>query len=98
MFPNQPKVNTNLEGIEKAIDKLLLDIENQRSDTKEYADMVKQLEVLYKCKAADAPHRISPETLLTVGANILGIFMILGYEHGHAMTSKALGFVPKLFR
>lgn len=39
--------------------------------------------------------RISPDTLLIVGGNLLGILLILGYEHGHALTSKALGHIVR---
>ncbi len=37
--------------------------------------------------------RISPDTLLIVFGNIIGILLILSYEHLGVITSKALGFV-----
>lgn len=37
--------------------------------------------------------RITPDTLMIVAGNLVGIALILGYEHLHVVSSKALGFV-----
>lgn len=37
--------------------------------------------------------KVSPDTLLLVGANILGLILILNYEKMGIVTSKALNFV-----
>ena len=38
---------------------------------------------------------ISPDTLLIVGANLLGILLILNYEKLDIVSSKAVGFILK---
>lgn len=38
---------------------------------------------------------VSPDTLVSAGASLAGIFMILSYEHVAPITSKALSFVTK---
>jgi hypothetical protein len=40
--------------------------------------------------------KISYETWATIGANLLGIGMILMHERAHVVATKALGFVSKL--
>lgn len=39
--------------------------------------------------------KISPDTLLIVGANLLGILLILNYERLDIVSSRALSFVMK---
>ncbi len=39
--------------------------------------------------------KISPDTLLVVGGNLLGILLILNFEKMDIVMSKALGFVLK---
>ncbi len=39
--------------------------------------------------------KISPDTMLVVGGNLLGILLILGYEKADIITSKAMSFVLK---
>jgi hypothetical protein len=60
--------------------------------------LLERLERLYKLKAIDARKPVSRDTMANIAATLAGIFMILTYEHGRVVTSKALGFVPKLFR
>jgi predicted nucleic-acid-binding protein len=39
--------------------------------------------------------KFSPDTLLAVAGNLVGIVAILGFEKANVVTSKALGFVTK---
>ncbi len=56
-----------------------------------YDDELTRLERLKKLK--DEKKSISPDTLLVVLANLLGIALILGYEKAGVVTSKAMNFV-----
>lgn len=94
MLTQEP--STNQKGLEKAIDKLLLAMDKIENNTPEYTMMVERLERLYKLKAIDAPRRVSPDAIATVAANLVGILLIIGYEHANVVTSKALNFVMKL--
>jgi hypothetical protein len=98
MFTKMFQDNTNLDGLEEAIDKLLIKINNTPVDSEDYPKLTKQLKELYECKAKETPKRISPETLFSVGASLIGIFAVLEYEHGRVITSKAFGMVPRFFR
>lgn len=60
---------------------------------------LKQAELTLKQEETEfRKKRVSPETLAIIGGNIAGIVLILGYEHVHVVTSKALGFVMRSSR
>lgn len=44
----------------------------------------------------DPTWRPSPDAVIAAGASILGILAILSFEKLNVVTSKALGFVPKV--
>ena len=80
----------------------LLDAELERAinvlskempDSDDYAKMLTSVERLYEMKDAKVSTSISKDTLAIVGANLVGIFMILKHEFAHPITSKALSFV-----
>ena len=84
-------------NLDKEIDEILLKMSKMDKLSKEYLELVKILEVLYAARGKnyEPRKRISPDTLLLVGANLLGIALILGYEQINSVTSKALGFVVR---
>jgi len=93
MFTKSPKPT---EELDKAIKALLVRLSEDETDPKIFTAIVDELPKLYKLKEQHAPKRISPDTILLVAGNLLGIIIIVGYEHAHVITSKALSFVLKL--
>lgn len=82
--------------IEKEIDTQIDELRRLPASSKEYKDQLEILDRLYEIKAKEPNDRVSRNTLLTVGANLLGIGIILAYEQfGNVITTKALGFVTK---
>lgn len=73
----------NLEWFE-AQEKLKDDVSNREAQAAETAT---------KWNALKYFKRPSTDTMLIVGANILGILIIVGYERANVVTSKALGFL-----
>ena len=67
-------------------------------ETELYGESVRQLKTLMDLRARDRGDRepVSSGQLLAVAANVLGILAILGYEKTNVITTKALGFVPKI--
>jgi hypothetical protein len=89
----KPPTKTGLdENIELQYDKL----KTLQSESKEYAQVVKQIQKLHAMRQAEKPPVVDPNTLLMIGANITGIILIVGHERMHLVTSKALGFVRQL--
>jgi hypothetical protein len=93
MFPRRQGTNFKLDV---AIDDLLDRLVEEPFDPDKYAKMVTQLAQLHKLKEHYAPKRVSPDTLLIVTGNLIGIVLILGYERAGVITSKAIGFVQRL--
>lgn len=65
------------------------------ADSPEYDSILNQIERLHKLLLKDKEASISPDAMLTVGANLLGILLILNHERLHVVTSKAMSFVIK---
>lgn len=80
--------------------KLELEIESQltrlresQNDQEEYDQILSRIELLYKIK--DKPNRVSNETWALIGANLLGIVIIITHEYTHPITTKALSLAIK---
>lgn len=65
------------------------------ADSERFREMGDELERLYAMKKSNRSSRVSPDALLAVAGNLLGIGLILQHERLHIVTSKALGFVMK---
>lgn len=92
MLKKSPHVKT---GLEKTIDQLIADMADKKADSEDYANMVSQLDTLYKLKAEDKPDRVSRDTLAIVAGNLAGVILIVGYERANLVTSKALALLVK---
>lgn len=84
-------------AIEKAIAECYIQLATKQPDTKEYAKTLKQISELEKLNNLKnkKTRLFTPDTLLIVGANIVGILLILNYEKADIVASKALGLVSK---
>jgi hypothetical protein len=92
MFKKQPIEPT---GLETAINEVLNEMQGFTADSKEYSKMVKQLSKLYALKEIDKTDRLSKDTKAIIIGNLVGILIIVAYERGHVMTSKALPLLVK---
>lgn len=90
---NQPE-KTHLEEV---IDSVLSDLEGEDAGTEKYAQMADQLVKLHALHIAERKPRISPDVKATIAANLAGILVIVGHERTHIVTTKALGFIKKLW-
>lgn len=95
MFNKKP--DPEEQRIDTVIATAYSNLKNFGTDTKEYAKTVKQITELEKIKSSLTKKErfFTPDTLLLVGANLLGILLILNYEQKDVVTTKALGFVSK---
>lgn len=81
---------------DEPIKKVLVEMEQQPVESEEYAACVRHLETLHKLKADEKPKRVSADTMWNVAGSLAGILVIVAYEQKHVMTTKAIGFIPKL--
>jgi hypothetical protein len=87
----QPKTKVELE-----IDRLMLELQNHKPTSTEYAKVMDQLKELAKIQKDNKPESVSPDTKVMAAVNLAGILMILRHENINVIASKAISFVPKL--
>ena len=84
---------------QKALDEEILSlIEELKSMDKNDPDYVKisdNLKVLCAARELKDPGGISLETLVSVGASLIGLFAILNFERTGVITSKAMSWIWK---
>lgn len=91
------KPKTDASRLEQIIESLEIRLETMDINTRDYSKILEHLAPLYKLKETNNPlKRVSPDTWALIAANLAGIVIIVGYEHLHPMTSKAIGFIRKI--
>lgn len=80
---------------DEPIDRILGEMQGSDVDSEEYPKMLEHLSKLNEMKSEERRRRISPDTMLMVAGNLLGILIIVGYEQKHVVTSKALPFIQR---
>lgn len=85
-----PKTQTDA-----ALTKALAELKILEVTDEKYGPALDMVVKLHKMKQEELPNRVTPDTMALVGANIAGILLIIGHEHAHVITSKALSFVLK---
>jgi hypothetical protein len=93
MLHRKPLEETSLDRL---IDEMQTEMRQMSFEDKEFQLVLARLKELHKLKDESRPKRVSNDTLALIGANLLGIAIIVGYEHAHVMTSKATGFLKRL--
>lgn len=89
--------DTNDQLLNEVIENALQRLKASDPETEQYASVRDHLTELYKIRNENRSRRVSPDTVATILANLGGIGIIVGYEQKHIVTSKALGFVRKIF-
>ena len=78
---------------DRALDELINSSMNELAmtavDSEEHPKLMSALERLQKLKASKSRKPISTDTIAIVAGNLLGILIIVAYEHAHVMTSKS---------
>jgi len=94
MFTSKPDTNDQL--LAETIERVMQDMKDEDPHSEKFGTMTAQLTELYKIRNENRSRRVSPDTLATIVANLLGIGIIVGHERTHIVTSKALTFIRKL--
>jgi hypothetical protein len=82
--------------VDPVIEKLISEMSGYDASDEDYTKMAANLKVLLEAKAVEPkPERINPNVLATIGANLVGIVLILAFEKKNVITSKSLSMVMK---
>lgn len=79
--------------LEAETDRVLSYLANRQIDSEEYAKALEYVVKLQKMKEDEKPTRLSPDNMLLAATNILGILLIIRYEHVNVITSRAMNLV-----
>lgn len=71
------------------------ELRNATKDDEEYEKTLARLERLYKIKELEKSNRVSADTWALIGANLLGIVIVITHEYTNPITTKALNFAIK---
>ena len=61
--------------------------------SEEYSKLLGHFERLSQMQNESGSRRVSPDTMVLVAGNLLGIVVIVGYERMHVITSRAIQFI-----
>lgn len=91
MFTKLGKRKTKLDiEIETKLDELRHAIASEK-----YEKILAQLDKLYKMQELQNSNRVSADTWALIGANLLGIVIIITHEYTNPVTTKAMQFAIK---
>jgi hypothetical protein len=79
--------------LENELERVIVNLKTERVLAEEYAKTLGLVERLHELMDKERPSSVSKDTVVTVVANLVGIFMIIKHEHVNVITSKALNFV-----
>lgn len=89
LTPERTKLQASIDRAHEAL--LRLDPASE-----EYGIALDRLVKLHKMEAEDRPRSVSPDTIVSAAASLIGILLILHYERTEIVTTKAISFVPKM--
>lgn len=72
------------------IERVTLQMEEVSVQSDEYSQLLLVLERLTKLKGDNSPLQVSPDTLVLVCGNLIGVALIIGWEQGHVITGQAI--------
>lgn len=94
MFGRTPK-DDDSELLTPALTRILADMEMYGPESPEYPKLLKRLEKVMKLRKSKDKRWPSADTITLVVGNLLGILVIVSYEHVHVITTKAKDYVLK---
>ena len=94
MFAKPKTTDSDLQEVADLIKQKLFD---DSVDAPQFTKLLDQYTKLVMMQTAERQtHRVSPDVLATIAANLAGIGLIIGHERVNVIASKALSFVTKL--
>lgn len=92
MFTKREKSKYQLM-LEDELEGALRDLKSYETGSEDYVKTLGYVERIHGMIGEERPSVVSKDALLAVGANLLGILMIIKHENVNVITSKALSFV-----
>lgn len=81
--------------IELALNRAIRELDRHEVGSAEYAKRLDVVSKLHKMKEEEKPSEVSKDTWAVIGANLLGIFMIINAEYARVLSARAMSLVLK---
>lgn len=81
--------------VDEQIARITVALKDHEVTSKEYSELLHRLGDLQKIRQDERPDRVSSDTLLMAGTNIIGILLIIRHEHLNVITSRAMNMISK---
>lgn len=82
--------------LQAIIDQAFDDLLTMKYSDEAWKKQVDKIDQLRELDRSTRPKDLDPNTVLLAATNLLGIFLIISHERAHVITTKALGFIPRL--
>lgn len=83
--------NTPIEVLSR---QLMQHMSDQEVGDEEWTKSLVKLERIHRLKLDETQReRVSPDTVVQTAGMLLAVLIMVGYEHGHVITSKATMFI-----
>lgn len=79
--------------VEDAIERAFKKLGEQDVASTEYAKNLDGIVKLHAMQEKERPVGVTPDTMLMVGANLVGILLIIRHEHVNVITSRAMSML-----
>jgi hypothetical protein len=79
--------------LDEAIAETIAEMSTNSPDSEEYKAVLTTLERLVRLQNEEKTNRVSPDTMAIVAANLASVVIVVGYERGHIIVSRALNFL-----
>lgn len=83
----------SLKAMDEEISRLAATLGTLSPLSDDYATILSRLNLLTEARSKKNERAISTDTLLTIGANIVGLLLVLNYERLNVISTKALTMV-----
>lgn len=82
-----------LTGLELVYDQAVRELLFKQVGSEEYTKTLDHVQTIHGMLRNEKPARVSRDTLAVIGANLLGILMIIKHENVNVITSRAMGLL-----
>lgn len=81
--------------LENEVARAIRALKNHEIGSDDYATTLDRVVTLHKMLAEEKPNQVSKDTMAVVGANLLGIVLVIKHEFVNVITSRAMTLLVK---
>lgn len=85
----------SLQAMDEEIERLTRQLADMQPLSDDYSKILKLISELTEARSKKNESAVSTDVLLTIGANIVGMLLVLNYERLNVISTKALTMVWK---